>query len=211
MIVVFGHVKGGVGKTTLAMNFAIEQQRRGASVVVVDCDRSAGTSRIWADDRAKEGLPVIPVLTLDGNLIEPLQSLEDQYDVVVVDVKGGDTTEMRTALLVAEALVIPTSGQQNDLDSLDPMSRAITPARDLNPELRTLVALTRVSPQGKAGEVAAAKDYLQDYPELTLAQTVITTTTGWSRARTEGRGVVEVTGPQKALMQILTDEITGGN
>ena len=118
--------------------------------------------------------------------------------------------ETRTAIVSADVVVSPLSGQQNDLDSLEEFAKTVTAARDMNPELRVLVALNRVSPQGRASEVAAAKEYIADYPEFELAETVITTTSAWSKARTEGRGVVEIDAPrQKAALQVLTNEILG--
>ena len=38
MIVTLGHTKGGVGKSTLALNVAIERQRRGVDTLLIDGD-----------------------------------------------------------------------------------------------------------------------------------------------------------------------------
>lgn len=209
MITTLAQGKGGVGKSTLAMNFAIELQGRGFTVVVVDADRTLGTSRLWADDRANAGLPVLPVVSGEGNLVQLIQSLAGQYDHVIVDVKGGDTTELRTAVVASDLLVAPTSGQQADLDSIDRLSTSVAAARDLNPDLDVLVVLNRVSPQGKASEVEDAKAYLSEYPEFCLASTVLVTAKAWDKARSEGRGVVEIPGKAKAAMQVLTNEMLG--
>ena len=209
MIITLAQGKGGVGKSTVAMNLAIEIQRRDSTVVVVDADRTLGTSRLWADDRANAGLPVLPVVSGEGNLVNLIQSLAGQYEHVIVDVKGGDTTELRTAVVASDLLVAPTSGQQADLDSIDRLSTSVAAARDLNPDLDVLVVLNRVSPQGRANEVGDAKTYLSDYPEFRLANTVFVTAKAWDKARSEGRGVVEIPGKAKAAMQVLTNEILG--
>lgn len=124
-------------------------------------------------------------------------------------VKGGDTTELRTAVVASDLLVAPTSGQQADLDSIDRLSTSVAAARDLNPDLDVLVVLNRVSPQGKASEVEDAKAYLSEYPEFRLASTVLVTAKAWDKARSEGRGVVEISGKAKAAMQVLTNERIG--
>lgn len=210
MIIACAQHKGGVGKTMVAFNVAIELQRRGHTVIVVDADRTLRTATSWGDDRAANQLPVIPVVAGSGNLVEMLQSLDGQYDYVIVDSKGGDTTETRTAIVASDVVVSPLSGQQNDLDALEQFSKSVEAARDLNPELRVLVVLNRVSPQARASEVAGAKEYIADYPEFELANTVITTTSAWSKARTDGKGVVEIDAPkQKAALQVLTNEIVG--
>lgn len=210
MIIAMAQHKGGVGKSMLGCNLAVELQRRGRTVIVVDADRTMRSSTTFGDDRAANHLPVVPVVAGHGNLVEMLQSLAEQYDHVIVDSKGGDTTETRTSIVAADVVVSPLSGQQNDLDSLEEFAKTVTAARDMNPELRVLVVLNRVSPQGRASEVASAKEYIADYPEFELAETVITTTSAWSKARSEGKGVVEIDAPkQKATLQVLTNEILG--
>lgn len=207
MIITVGQNKGGVGKTTLAMNLAIELQRRGRHPVVVDADHVLRTAQIWADDRVGEGLPPIPAYTGEGNLVKLLETLHESHDDVIVDVRGGDSAEMRTGLVSSHLVLIPTSGQQNDLDSLEPLVKTVQQARDYNPELIALVVLNRVSAQGTRYEVEDAKTYVADFPEFELSETVITASKEWSKARAEGKGVVEIRGKRKATMQLLTTEI----
>lgn len=45
MIVAVGNIKGGVGKTTLAVNFVISQALRGQDVLLVDGDEQGRTRR----------------------------------------------------------------------------------------------------------------------------------------------------------------------
>ena len=54
MIVTVGNTKGGVGKTTLALNLAIVRARAGRDVWLIDGDRQ-GTAQIAVSIRAEAG------------------------------------------------------------------------------------------------------------------------------------------------------------
>ena len=53
MIVLVGGEKGGVGKTTLAVNLAAMRARAGHDVLLVDADKQA-SANLWASIRDQE-------------------------------------------------------------------------------------------------------------------------------------------------------------
>ena len=53
LIVVFGSEKGGAGKSTCAINVAVELARREYTVLIIDADRQR-TSAKWAERREQE-------------------------------------------------------------------------------------------------------------------------------------------------------------
>ncbi len=54
MIVALLNLKGGVGKTTLALHLAGEWAREGKRVLLIDADPQ-GSSLDWSEQRAKQG------------------------------------------------------------------------------------------------------------------------------------------------------------
>lgn len=99
MIVLIGSQKGGVGKSTMAVNVAgylILQQKKTAIIVDADDQKSIMT---WFNDRQNvEGLPQIPVVAASGKIKETLLELNRHYDYVIVDTAGRDSAStLRTA------------------------------------------------------------------------------------------------------------------
>ena len=58
MIISFLNQKGGVGKTTLAVNAAAELARNGAKVLLIDADKQ-GSATTWASIRADAPFQVV--------------------------------------------------------------------------------------------------------------------------------------------------------
>ncbi|MFP5018976.1 ParA family protein, partial [Paenarthrobacter ureafaciens] len=76
MIIVVGSEKGGVGKSTVVTNLAVELAKRGMRIAVVDGDRQRSTAR-WAVDREEAGHePRIFVVEKLGSLHETLRELD---------------------------------------------------------------------------------------------------------------------------------------
>ena len=53
-IVTVGNLKGGTGKTTLAVNLAAAAEGRGIRTVIIDLDPQQSAGK-WADQRPKAG------------------------------------------------------------------------------------------------------------------------------------------------------------
>ena len=89
MILTVGNVKGGVGKTTLAVNIAITRALAGRDVLLVDGDEQ-GTAAAFTDLRAGAlGAAGYTAVILQGAALRTqVRQLAPKYDDVVIDVGG---------------------------------------------------------------------------------------------------------------------------
>jgi chromosome partitioning protein len=210
VIILIAHQKGGVGKSMLAVNLAAEAQRRGGDVLIVEADPTIHTARLWTQAREENGHKPIVCSELKGNVHDPLKELGRQYAHVFVDVAGKDSKELRTAMAAADILVAPMQPFQPDMDAALDLVETMREGLDLNPDLRVLSVLTRVPTNAFNSEARQATEYMEDYPELPLANVRIHERKTYRTALEQGLGVVETRdGKAKGEIQNLMNEILG--
>ena len=102
-IIVLAHQKGGVGKTTLALNIALVIREAGASVSLVDTDPQGSLTRL----KDVLTLTVHPALKAAD-----LRSLPDQY--VIVDTPPYLSEHLPGLFEAADIVLIPTKAGYMD-------------------------------------------------------------------------------------------------
>jgi chromosome partitioning protein len=158
MILAVGNVKGGVGKTTLAINIAIAEARRGRDVLLVDGD-DQGTALAFTELRARAlgGAPGYTAVLLQGAALRTqVRQLAPKYRDVIIDVGGRDTGSFRAALTVADTLLVPVQPRSFDIWALDQVAVLVKEGREINDRLRVVTVLNAADAQGKDNEEASA-------------------------------------------------------
>ncbi|RUT02852.1 hypothetical protein DSM106972_057720 [Dulcicalothrix desertica PCC 7102] len=119
--------KGGVGKTTTAINLAATFSRN-HTVLLVDADIQGSAS--WWFGRSQKGMGFDLSQDTNSKLLGHLRSIKG-YDLVIVDTPPALQSEALAAVVdVADYLVLPTPPAPMDLAVLvDTVKTAVTPAR----------------------------------------------------------------------------------
>lgn len=116
-IIGFVSQKGGVGKTTTALNLAAEFSRRGSSIILMDAD-PAGAAQAIADEGR---LP----FTVRTHLLEEMTSKavgawarevrQAKADFVILDAPGALGPAFGATIAVADLVVVPSGATALDL------------------------------------------------------------------------------------------------
>lgn len=160
MILVVGGIKGGVGKSTIAANLAVLHSFAGGGgdVVLVDTD-SQQTTMAWAAARAENPRARHEVTTIAAtgeHIHKELSRLAQRYGMVIVDAGARDSRTQRSALSVAQTVLLPFPPRGPDLWTLDAVVGTIGEMRTVNPVLRAVAFVNKGDPAGTDNDEAEA-------------------------------------------------------
>lgn len=204
MIVTVGNTKGGVGKTTLALNLAIARAMQGRDVMLIDGDRQ-GTAQTALTIRADAGrLPAIACAqyaegpTLRAQVVQ----MKDRFSDIIIDAGGRDSTALRAALILSDVLVIPFAPRSLDVWALTDICSLIDEARSVRDGLKCFAVLNGADPAGHDNEDAI--EAVADFPQLTYMPTPIRRRKPVANAAGQGLSVLELTPKDAKSVEEMT-------
>jgi chromosome partitioning protein len=203
MIVVLAHTKGGVGKSTLAINLVVERARAGRDALLVDADEQ-GTATDFTTLRSEQlGPPGYTAVSLSGASVRTqVMQLRSKYEDIIIDAGGRDTAGLRAALTVSDVAVVPFQPRSFDLWTLEKMVALLTEAQQYRETpLRAVAILNFLDPIGRDNLVAA--EVLTGNPVISYLNTPIGRRKAFPNAAADGRAVCELKPPDpKATAEI---------
>ena len=194
MIVTIGNTKGGVGKTTLAVQIALARAIAGRDVWLIDGDRQ-GTSQTAIALRAEAGRkPGIACSQYaDGPMLRAqVQQQGRKFDDIIIDAGGRDSTALRAALVLSDMLLVPFQPRSVDVWALADISALVEEARSLRDGLRAYAVLNCADPGTASADNADAAAALADHPQLAHLDTPVRRRKAFANAVGQGLFVEEL-------------------
>jgi chromosome partitioning protein len=193
--------KGGVGKTTLALNLAAAFALRDEPVLYVDADPQS-TALDWSTIRQQP--PLFNVVSMPRNTLHTqLPTLGANYRWTLIDGPplAGDVA--KSAILASDLIVIPLQPSGADKWSTEKILGLITEARFYKPDLNAVMTVNR-----KAVGTAIGKNFRDgieaDYPRFPVLKTEIGQYVLFAEALTAGSTALELDPKSTAAKQIVS-------
>jgi chromosome partitioning protein len=194
MILTVGNTKGGVGKTTIAVQLALARACTGREVWLVDGDRQ-GTALTAITIRADSGrLPAIACSQYaDGPALRgQVQKQASHYDDVIIDVGGQDSSALRAALVLSDKLLVPFRPRSYDVWALAHIAALINDARSVRDGLQAFATLNAADPANVGQDNVEAAAALADYPQIRPLDVALHNRKAFANASGQGRAVGEM-------------------
>ena len=148
-IITVAHQKGGVGKSTLAMNLAVCFQDQ-LSVALVDTDLQGSLLQV------KEELPGLAVV---GN--DQLQDIKNlNYDLIIVDTPPYLSNKLSELFSLSDFILIPTKAGFFDVMAIRSTIALVKDAQVINPEIKAGIVMNMIKP--RSGITREVSNLLED-------------------------------------------------
>lgn len=211
MKIAITNLKGGVGKTTIAVNLASAFTQRGKSVCIVDTDLKQHSSLEWAGNRGEDKSP-IQVFAVEPKQVTAtmLKGLEQQYDLIIID-GTPQLSELATrTILASDIVLIPLLPSVFDFRAFETFFELLNDLQETKKsgglgKIEAYVIMNRASE--KANITKEVTEGLQSY-KIPLLETKLSSRNAYADTATDGIGVVEGKDKKaKEEFNKLTDEI----
>lgn len=190
MIYTIGGIKGGSGKTTMAVSLAILLAHQGKRVLLVDADKQATATNFarWRTQTlSNTGFTSIQLA--DMQVHSEISKLKLNYDDIVIDAGGRDTASQRAALAVSDIFIAPFAPKSFDIWTLEQVVNLVQEMQMANPNLMPYALLNRVDYNEK--DIKEAREYIEESGVLKVLNNTLHERKAFVNAAAAGLAVTE--------------------
>jgi len=190
-----GNLKGGVGKSTIAINLATAAEIRGIPTAIIDADPDQQAAAKWHDSRATARPSVLSAVY--SRLPQSIAEAErNGAELIFIDTAAFEQKILTASIHVANLILIPCRPTAQDVQYLTATTDIVAAHRK-----PAAIVLNQVEPRLPETEQARS---LIDKLGLTLSPMHLSKAVAYQRAIAAGVGVTEFEPTGKASQEILS-------
>lgn len=192
MIIAIVNESGGIEKSYLANNLAASRTQAGRKVLLIDADPKQSSLK-WSTRRCAAGVKrEFTARAVSGKGLQPvIENLAYRFDDFIIDTEARDCLASRSALMVANIVIILLREGQTNAARQDLLSKHIAMARLYNPGLKVMFVRIFFDPEGVDPAPRMNHCALSTIPSATLATAVIHVSSSLRSAYACGLSVAE--------------------
>ena len=204
MVIAVTNLKGGVGKTTIAINLAVSLARRGYKACIVDTDSEQRSAVKWSGQRDETALS-IPVFAVGDKLNKEVEALNKDYEFVVIDGTPQLSERANRTILASDVILIPISTSGFDFWSFEHFVERYQQAKTFKESVKAYVLLNKFNENRNISK--EIREALSEF-EIPILNTTLGERVAFQETTIQGLGVVEYKDKKaKGEINRLTDEI----
>lgn len=199
MIVLVAHEKGGVGKTSVAVNIAALASSDGVRTLLLDTDPNGSTTG-WLTTRETLSLDTqIFSLMLTASPAKMVADQAQHYDLVVVDAGAGAWDTLLSVSLQADLVIIPVSPGQYEVDATKRVFEALRSMdqRHIRGKVPAYALLNMIPTNSRSKEEADLREFLVSEYKIPVMTNFLRSRKAWRECSKEGLGLHELPSAQR--------------
>ncbi len=198
-IITIAHQKGGVGKSTIALNLAVELNKK-YNLKVIDLDYQKSIT-IFNETRKEKKLKPLNIIHIE-NQKELIDVLKNNNEMILIDSGGFDSDLNRIAIIGADLVITPVSNNLIEIYGLEAFKKILQELKEIEAEIKSHILLNNIDPKATKA-LKELKKYIQKNKEyFSLFDTVLRRRSDFAKSFEKGKNVIEMDKKSKASKEL---------
>jgi len=198
-IITIAHQKGGVGKSTIALNLAVELSKK-FNLKVIDLDYQKSIT-IFNETRKEKGLKPLNIFHIETQK-ELIDIFKTNKDLILIDSGGFDSDLNRISIVGADLVITPVSNNLIELYGLEAFKKILKDLQEIEPKIKSTVLLNNIDPKATKS-IKELKKYIKSNKEyFNTFDSVLRRRADFSKSFEVGKSVAEMDKKSKASKEL---------